>query len=811
MIKNYFKTAIRNLLKYKGYSLINILGLTFGLVCTLFISIYIYNEITYDSFHEDSELIYRVGVKGKMLGNDLDMAVTASPMHEALKNEYPEISGVTRIYWEGGRLFKYGDTKFFEPAEELMFADSTFFEVFSFKILKGNPETALDNPFSIILTENYAKKYFGDEDPIGKSMQVENDTTLVEVTAVIEDCPPNSHFHFNMIGSLVTLGQSRNESWLSHNLYTYIKLFPNTNVNALPEKINGLVEKYAGPEINQILGISLEQFLEQGNTFGYNIQNIEDIHLNPKPQYEIEQGGNKTYVYVFSVIALLILVVACINFMNLSTARSTRRAREVGIRKVVGSKRIHLIYQFLTESIVLSFISLILAVTIVKLLISNFNNLIETSLSFNPFGSIYLILTLVILALFVGILSGIYPAFVLASFRPIKVLKGKIQSGGRSGKMRHVLVVIQFVITIIILLGTLVVFNQLKFMQNKDLGFEKEDVLVLSRMDKLGNQMEAFKHELLKQPNIINVSNSRHLPGTIFSNNAHFLEGKTFNDIYLLMQTAAGYEFADVLEMEMAEGRFFSKDFPTDSFAAVINESTARSLELENPLESRFMFPGNNGEIRYMPIIGVVKDFHFESMNNEINPVIFHFMRGNYGGYLCMKLQEGNNQKTIEYLEQTWNDFVPGYPCEYFWLENEFDKIFKPEKQTSKILIVFSIFSIFISCLGLFGLILFSTSQRLSEIGIRKTLGSSVSEIVLLLYRETLILMGIATIIAIPSYFIVTDWLNKFTFRFNFNYGIFFIYLIIISVFTLTIALLTISYQSIKAANSNPAEALRHE
>ncbi len=497
--------------------------------------------------------------------------------------------------------------------------------------------------------------------------------------------------------------------------------------------------------------------------------------------------------------------------MNLATARSTRRAREVGIRKVVGSKKSHLIYQFLTESTVLSIISLILAIIIVKLLMTNFNNLIGTSLVFNPLDNILVILVLVGLALFVGIFSGIYPAFVLASFKPIKVLKGKIQAGTKGHHLKSVLVVTQFAATIIILTATLIVYNQLKFMQNKELGFEKENVLVLKRLDVMGNQMEAFKQELKNHSDILDVANSSHIPGMIFSNNAHFLEGKTFNDIYLLMQASVGYEFIDVLNMEMADGRFFSRDYPTDSAGVVLNEAAVKSLELENPLETRFMTPGADGNVNYKPVIGIIKDFHFESMNIKINPVILYFMRGNFGGFLNIKLKNEDNQETIKFIEEKWNTFFPNYPYEYFWLENEFDKIFKSEKQTSQILIIFSLFSILISCLGLFGLISYTTSQRTNEIGIRKALGSSVVSIVLLLFRETHLLLSVSTVLAIPAYFIAKDWLQNFAYNFNFGPGVFALYLMLIALFTLIIALLTVSYKSIKAASSSPSESLRHE
>lgn len=813
MIRNYIKIAFRNLTKNKGYTIINILGLAFGLTCTLFISIFVYNEISFDKFHKNSELIYRVSVKGAMAGNDLNMAVTSTPMAEALVNEFPEITKVTRILQTEGRLVEYGDKQFNETAKDFFFADSTFFEVFSFPFINGDPKTSLDNPYSIVLTETTAKKYFGDDDPIGKNLSIENDTTLYQVTGVIEDIPANSHFHFSLMGSFHSLNRSRNISWLSHGVYTYVLTVPEINEESFRTNINGLVDKYVGPEIQQVLGVTMEQFSEQGNSFGYFIQNLEDIHLHSDLQYELEQNGNPSYVYIFSVLGFIILLVACINFMNLATARSSKRAREVGIRKVSGSLKKHLIYQFLVESTVISFFSLIIAIGLVVLLMPYFNNLIDSNLVFNPFNSIILVIVLAGLAISVGLLAGFYPAFVLASVKPLQVLKGKLQSGAKGSKLRSILVVVQFACTIVIMLGTFIVFNQLNYMQTKNLGFDKKNTLVIKRADALNNQIEAFKQELSGNSNIISVGNSVHIPGMIFNNNAHFLEGRSFNDIYLLMQTAVSYEFLEVMEMEMAEGRFFSIDYPTDSFAVVINESTVKSLGIEDPVGKRFMFPGRTPEdpIRYQTIIGVVKDFHFQSMHENINPVIIEFMRGNYGGFVLIRIEGDNEQEVIQFVENTWKNFVKNNPIEYVWLEDDFDKIFKPEKQTSKILLVFSFFSIFISCLGLFGLISFTTSQRTNEIGIRKTLGSSVGQVVIMLFRETAILLTISTILAIPSYFIFEKWLQNFAFGIKYGPGIFAVYLLFFALLTLLISLLTVSYQSVKSANINPADALRHE
>ena len=812
MISNFIKIAFRSLSRQLGYTFINIAGLAIGLACSILISLYVINEMTYDRFHENAERIYRIAVKGKIPGNDLNQAVTAAPMYQTLATEYPEIEHVTRVAGFGGWLVRYGEKKFMETNKTFLFADSTFFDVFSFHLIKGNPETALTKPRSLIMTQTAAKRYFGDEDPMGKTLSVEADTTIYTVTGLLEDIPVNSHFHFELLGSLGSIRNSRSTNWLNHNFYTYISVVPGTDVELLSEKINGIVEKYIGPLIQEILGIDLDQFAEAGNSFGYYLQSLLEIHLHSDLQAEMEPNGNPAYVYVFSLIAVLILVIACINFMNLATARSASRSREVGIRKVVGSNRGLLIGQFLTESVLLSLVSLVFAVLIVYLIMPYYNNIIRLELHFNLLGNSYLIPMLLLLALVVGLLAGSYPAFVLASFKPIAVLKGELSAGTKKGRLRSILVVVQFTITIIILLGTFIVYRQLNYMQKKDLGFEKENVLVIRRSDALKDQIDVFKQELVKHSSIISAANSTHIPSSGFWNNAHWLEGQDRSNVLLLMMAVVSYEVADALDLEMAEGRFFTREMPTDSFAVVINESAVKVLNIADPLSTRFVNPGQTPEEdRFMPIIGVVKDFHYESMHDNINPMIFHFMQGNGEGYLIVRIQPGNLPETVAFVKQTWEDFNSRYPFEYFWLDDEFGKLFEPERRTSQLLSVFSLLSIFLSCLGLLGLISFTTAQRTKEIGIRKAHGASVNIIVYLLSRETIQLLGIATLLATPFYFVVNQWLQNFAFHIKFNPILYFIFLIIVALVILTIALLTVSFKAHKAAKANPADSLRVE
>lgn len=812
MFTNILKVAIRNLIRQSGYTLINILGLAIGLACSILIFLYVLNEVTYDRFHQKAENIYRIGVKGQMMGNELNQAVTAAPMMEALLNDYPEVEMAVRIAPFGGWLITYEEKRFHETEEAFKFADSTFFEVFDFKLLQGDPKTVLDRPRTMVMTETAARKYFSDEDPIGKSVKIEQDTILYEVTGLMEDVPVNSHFHFDLLGSMCTIRGSRSTNWLNHNYYTYIILPAGINIDQFTERINELIPKYVGPLIEQYLGFSLEQFEAAGNTFGYFLQPILDIHLHSNLQVEIEPNGNPAYVYIFSIIAILILIIACINFMNLATARSTTRAREVGLRKVVGSHRSYLITQFLTESVFLSIISLAIGVILVYLLLPYYNNLIRLDLKFDILNNYYTIPLLILLAIFVGLLAGGYPAFILASFNPVTVMKGELIPGSGKGLLRSILVILQFTVTIAILMGTFIVYRQLSYMQKKDLGFVKDNVLVIRRSDALEDKIDAFKQELEQQAGIISVGNSTHIPSTTFWNNAHWLEGQDFSQTLLLMTAYVSYEYADALGLTMKEGRFFSPEMPTDSFAVVINEAAVRVLGISDPLNTRFIEPGETREEDIlMPIIGIVEDFHYESMHQDIHPMIFHFMPGNWEGYIVVRLNGSNIPSTIDFIKRTWEDFNQQYPFEYFWLDDEFGKLFKPERRTGQILLIFTILSIFISCLGLLGLISYSAAQRTKEIGIRKTVGASINTILILLSRETVKLLGISALLSIPVYFGIKQWLQNFAYHIEFTPLLYALFLIMISLVVLIIALLTVSYVAYSAATTNPAESLRVE
>jgi len=813
MIRSYILVALRNLWRNRGYASINIMGLALGLATSIFIFLYVINELTYDRFHEKADRIYKIWVSGMMPTGEMHDAVSAGPMAAALLADYPEVEQVVRIRQLGGWLVRNGDRVFAETEQDFMFADSTFFDVFSFRLLQGDPGTCLKEPRSIVLTEEYAQKYFGDGDPLGKTLKIEQDTNVSVVTGVMQDFPENSHFHCKMIGSLSTYPENEDPlNWVNQNYHTYIVLREGTDAESFEESLYEMVINYVGPIVQQAMGIDLEQFEASGNSYGYKLMGLKDIHLRSNLRYNIEPPGNPLYVYLFLGAAILILVIAGINFMNLATAQSSSRSREVGLRKVVGSRRPQLISQFLTESVVLSLLALAVALILVYLLMPSYNNLIQKELDLDIFGRSWILPLLILFAALIGILSGAYPAFVLASFRPSVVLSSNKSPGSSRSVLRKLLIVMQFTTTIVILMGTVVVNRQLNFMKRKDPGFDRDNVLVIHRSDVLGRQIDAFKEEINAHANVVITANSTHIPSGGYWGNAHWLEGRGRDDIYTLAMYRTSYDFEKALELQLVQGRFFSRDMPTDSTAVIVNEAALRVLGIEDPLNTRFVQPSYRGyPDEFMPIIGVIKDFHFESMHNEIRPMAIHFMPGNYEGKILVKLGDGNKKETIEYIQSKWEALSIDHPFEYTWLDEEFSKLFDDERNTAQLLGIFSILSIIVTCMGLLGLISFATSQRTKEIGIRKIMGASIEVVMRLLSRETALLLGISAALSFPAYFGVRAWLQKFAYHLNFQWGIYFLVLILVTLFVLFLALLTVSFHSYRAAAANPVDSLRYE
>lgn len=807
MLKNFYLTAIRNLLKHRSYFLINIGGLAIGIASFIFISLYIINELSYDRFHSQSEDIYRVHVHGQMMGQSMDMAATASPMAQALLNEYPEVAKVTRIKESGAWFIGRGEKKFNEDG--VLFADSSFFDVFDFKLLSGDKRTALIKPRSVVLTESYAKKYFGNENPLGQKLTVEEDTIFYTVTGVMQDVPDHSHMQFDMMGSMSTYRHWDNNQWVSHNHYTYITLNENANVAAFEEKMQELVYKYVGPQVEQFLGTTMDAWESAGNSFGYYLMPLEDIYLHSSVDEELQANSDISYIYIYALIALVLLSIAIINFVNLATAQSSSRAKEVGIRKVVGSSKRRLLTQFIFESIVVSAIATLLASLLVFLLTPYFIELIGKEIAYSLTSSMWSIAMLSGLAILIGIMAGFYPSFVLAAFQPVHVLKGTMSTGAKAGWMRNLLVVIQFTAAIIIIIGTVVVYNQIDFMLNKNLGFDKEQIVVIRRSDVLRSNLETFKNDLLKNPNIKEVANAMSIPGKDrYNNNAHMTEENPESP-YLLFENRVSFGYAELMNLELAQGRFFSKDHPSDSNAVIINEAAVRTIGYEEPIGKRFLDQDRHGNKKMMTIIGVAKDYHIESLHKPIEPTMLRLMPGNWEGYVTVKLSNTHNvRETLQFIENTWFDHSYNKPFQYFFFDDDYANLYNSESTTAQVFVVFAGLSIFIACLGLIGLVTYTAAIRRKEIGIRKVLGANTATLIKLLSNEIVKLIVISTLIAWPLAYFATDyWLQNFADRLSISPWIY-----LISTFVVIfIGSLAISFQTIKASMSNPVDSLRQE
>lgn len=793
--------------KQSGYLVLNLTGLTIGITSFLLISLFVFHELSFDRFHKNYENIYRIKITGLMAGSTINQAVSAAPMAQALLKDYPEVENAVRIFKSSSDswLVKHGDIRFFEDA--LLFADSSFFTVFDFKLLRGDPKKALVNPKSVILTEKVAIKYFGKEDPIGKRLSLEADSNLYTVTGVVQDIPSNSHFNFNMLCSLISLPNSRSTNWIGHSMYTYVVLKDGTIKSEMEAKFPEMLLKYVGPQLKQFIGVTIEEFQKAGNQFRYELEPLKDIHFKGAPQYPLKVAGSLSSVYIFTIIALLILGIAVINYINLATAKSSGRAKEVGIRKVSGSDKTSLVIQFIGESMIIVTFATIIASFLVLALAPLSNQLTGNVISTGIFSGYKGVPGLLLLIVFVGTAAGFYPAFVLASFNPVEVLRGTLSQGSGSKKLRGVLVVFQFTVSIVIIIGAIVVYRQLNFMTSSDMGLEKENLLVIKRPDVLGNQIDSFKEQVLQIPGIEKAANATSIPGKLYSNNAFLLDNDANKATHLMMQDQISYGYPEVLGIKIDEGRFFSRDYGTDTTAILINETAVKSLGLKDPLGKYILQPSGPGKFVKRKIVGVMKDFQIESLHTRISPVCFTFMSGNYPGYLCLRLNGKNVNETIRAVEILWSEFSNRQPLQYSFFDEEFNKSYETESKTVRVFILFSFLAIFIACLGLIGLITYTTTIRSREVGVRKAFGASIHSIVVLLSGEVIALIIISSLIAYPVvYFGTQAWLEGFVEKVKISP---FIY-IFASLTALVIGWLSIGYQALKAAKRNPLHALRN-
>ena len=810
MIKNYLRSAWRNIVRHKFISAINISGLAIGLTCCLLILTYIINELSYDKFNKNADRTYRVTrIFYDPNGNTtLHLSAVAPPFGPLIQTAFPVIEKMTRVYPSGTTAFRYKEKLFNE--KDAFFADENFSQVFSLDVVKGDRNTALTVPYSLMITPGIAKKYFGDEDPINKSVILDNSKHAFTVTGIFSPFPKNAHMHPNMLMSFNTLkdtalyGENGLETNFGNNaFYTYLLLPPNYNAENIERQLPAFLDKYVHFPGNP-------QTYKTSKGTALTLQKLTDIHLRSHLDDEIEDNGDIKRVYIFSIIALFILVIACINYMNLSTARSVIRAREIGIRKVVGAERGEIIRQFLGESVLITWIALAIAIILTSSLLPYINKLSGLDLAFQSLLKWQIVVPILLLPFIVGIVSGIYPAIFMSSFKPVKVLKGilKVRTGGIS--LRKALVVTQFSISIFLIVATSVVFQQLRFMQKASLGLNKDHVIDLGYDQSLSHQYNSFRSELLSNPAIEEVGRSSRVPSgrLLDEQDASFLSGtKMVPSKIDIKCLATDYGFIPAYGMQMAAGRNFSKDFSMDTAGSyIINETAVKALgwgRADNAIGKDMKYGSAAGKV-----IGVVKDFHFESLHQAIIPLVFYMPAQNWYNHISIKVSGNNIPSALATIETTWRHYLPQVPFDYSFVDEKFQQLYTSEQQESSLVTIFSCIAIFIACLGLFGLSAFTISQRIKEIGVRKVLGANVPQIVVELSKDFLALVIVAAVIALPfAWYLMGKWLQGFAFRITISWWIF----VFAAFAALIIAFVTISFQSVKAALANPVKSLRSE
>jgi len=809
MLRNFFKVSIRNLIRHKSYSLINIIGLSIGMACSIIIALFVFDELSYDKYHENYENIYRIGLNGSFNGQEMRAYRSGSPDGPILAGEIPEIKKFTRVitsnYNDEDVVVTYKNEKFLQ--KKVFLADSTYFDIFTCDFIKGDPKTALTNPYSVVLTKSASNKIFKNVDPVGKSISFQNEEYTV--TALIEDCPSNTHFHYSMLISIVSSPAANYTTWLSNDYATtYFLIDETADINKVREKINETARRYVESELEKGFGIKIEDFYNSGNYFEFLLQPIERIHLHSHTNFEIEPNSNIIYVYIFSIIAVFILLIACVNFMNLSTARSATRGKEVGIRKVVGASKGSLFIQFIFEAIIISAISLLIAMIIVESILPVFNNLSGKDLAVGYSTNILVFPLLILLALFAGIFSGLYSASYLSSIKILSVLKGSLLSGKNQSWFRNVLVVFQFTISIGLFISTIIIYQQINLLKNKDVGFNKEGVLLVERSSSLGESAESFKQELMKIPTVKNVTYSNTIPSGHFSGFPCSVEGDDASRTFVPRLIRTGYDFDITYDITLKEGRFFSREFGTDSSAVILNESAVREFGLKEPVVGQNILTTYRGETEKWRIIGVVENFNFNSLYQDVGPLVLLNPSYTVPNYTSVRFTNDISQDNIKLVKNIWDKYVIDAPFNYTLLEDEFNSMHKDEFRTGQLFTIFSVLTIFIACLGLLGLASFVAQKKTKEIGIRKALGASVIKVTTLLLKQFTFWVVIANIIAWPvAYLAMYKWLQNFAYKVDIKWWVF----IISAALGLLIAVVTVSYQAITAARKNPIDSLRYE
>ncbi len=806
MLKNYFKIALRNLWRKKGYSAINIFGLAMGLAVFLLIILFVVDELSYDKYNANADRLYRVNTNLKIGGTVFFDRETPAPMAAALIKDYPQIEKAVRLKENGKTFVKKENQTTVEPVS--FFADETLFDIFTLPMIAGDPKTALKEPFSLVLTETLAKKYFNSTDVVGKTLVIDN-TDNYKITGVIKDMPPQAHLHFNLIRSMSGLGDSRDTHWSSMAYVTYIRVHPGISVKDIDKYLKQAAKKYAEPEFMGFMHSSFDDMAKKGDFVRFVSVPLTSIHLYSDLTQEQEPSGNIQYVYISIVIAILILFIACVNFTNLSIALSASRSKEVGVRKVLGSGRSTLIYQFLAESVTTAVIALIFAIVIALLLLPFFNDLVSKQITLGLFTAWWRLPCLLAITITIGLLAGLYPAFFMSAFKPVHVLKGKLASGFKGGWLRNSLVVFQFATVVILIICTLVIYAQLNYMLNKELGYKREQVLVLQNTASLGQHAKSFKQDVLKLSGVESGTITSFLPTVIntdvegYGKDAALSPGQSVT----VSTWYVDEDYFPTLGMQIVKGRNFSTHFLTDSNAAVINEATAAMLGYKDPLNKNLY--RSTDKVWPYHIIGVVKDFATGSLRNKIEPLVLRL--GNDRGAISFRISTKNIPTLISKIQKLYHSAdigMVGQPFSYSFMDDDFNHLYQSEQNTGKIFMSFAFFAIMIACMGLFGLVTYAAEQRTKEIGIRKVLGASVGNIINMLSADFLLLVTIATLLAVPvAWWFMDSWLQGFAYRAGVSWWIF----VAAALLAVVITMVTVSFRAISAALMNPVKSLRAE
>ncbi|WP_428657556.1 ABC transporter permease [Runella sp.] len=811
MIRNYFKIAFRNLIQQKGYSTITIFGLALGLAVSLLSILYVVDELSYDRFNHKSERIYRINSDITFSQKEMKGAIAPTPMGQTLKNDFPEVEQAVRLGKYGSHLVKSNGNIIRES--RVLYADSTIFDVFTLPMLAGNPQKALTEPQSVVITESTAKKYFGTINALNNLLQFDNEEAR-HVTGIIADIPAQSHFQADFLLPLHETKDAKVSKWGNHIFNTYLLLKPGTDPKAVDAKFERVLQTYLDPALRQFFQTTLAEVRKKGNNYSYSLMPLRDIHLHSDRQGELSANTPIEYVYFFLLIALFILLIAIFNFVNLATARSAKRAREVGVRKVMGSARFDLVFQFLSESLLTSFFALLVGIGLVYLLLPSFNELADKTLVFTRLLTTSSVLYLVIGTGLVGILAGVYPAFYLSSFSPIKALKGKLWAVPKRQSLRGYLVVFQFALSVLLIIGTLLIHQQLHYIQTKKLGFNKEQVVIVKTAQSTASDVMTFKNEVLRSPSVKMGAVSGFLPvASNRGNDMWYPVGTTDEKRSVNIQEwQVDPDYIPTLEMKLVQGRNFIKGRRTDSSAVIINESAAKRLGYQNPIGKTIHKTG--GE--QLTIVGMVEDFHYESLRTNIEPVVMVVNGAMLGSSIekafleavSFRLTTNDIPSALGIMEKTWKQIAPGQPFDYSFLSDDFEAMYRTEQRSEQLFTSFALVAILIACLGLFGLSAFAAEQRTKEIGIRKVLGSSVTGIVRLLSNDFLKPVLVAIVVASPiGWYAMQRWLNDFAYRIDIEWWIF----ALAGILAVGIALLTVSFQAIKAALTDPVKSLRAE